>query len=92
MFTCPECRLTFQTFDAVQAHRLDPYGRKARGEQAKDGRFPKHGATRTNRSGGRRCGPEGYCNARALRGEALARCAHCQGCENAFQFWDRVSP
>ncbi len=42
VFACPECRSTFETFDALQAHRLDPYGRKARGEQKKDGRFPTH--------------------------------------------------
>ncbi len=40
----------------------------------------------------RLCGPEGYCNARVLRGESLARCAHCQACETAIQFWSRLFP
>jgi len=40
----------------------------------------------------RLCGPEGYCNARLLRGEALARCPHCHACETAFSIWSRVFP
>jgi hypothetical protein len=40
----------------------------------------------------RLCGPEGFCNSRLLRGEHLARCPHCQACENAFAFWSRVFP